>query len=464
MWFRSDLRVADNPALHAARAAGLVEGCFLVSEAQWRTHDHGERKLAFLRRCVASLSATLAALGIPLHVIEVPWFCDAPQALIALMQGLGVSHLHFNAEYPLNELRRDRKVWRAVKASGFGCTRLDGSVVLPPGSVLTGTGEPYTVFTPFKRKWLGLLRADCFTPFAIPQPCGDPIQPLKLPWNRDAEMLDAVEWPGGEDEAHHRLQRFCSDQLVRYAIDRDFPGLAATSRLSAYLSVGAISPRQCLSRLSGLQTVEDSAWVNELIWRDFYAHVIAAFPHVSKGQSFQRQYDELPWESDPLGLAAWQTGTTGYPLVDAAMRQLNASGWMHNRLRMVTAMFLTKHLLIDWRHGERYFMQQLVDGDFAANNGGWQWSASTGTDAAPYFRIFNPAEQGKKYDARGVFTRAMIPELKNVPDRNLFEPWKSGLELDYPAPIVEHGFARGRAIERFRSLASRRPTKGLKTP
>ena len=168
-------------------------------------------------------------------------------------------------------------------------------------------------------------------------------------------------------------------------------------------------------------------------------------------------------ESDPLGLAAWQAGETGYPLVDAAMRQLNSTGWMHNRLRMVTAMFLTKHLLIDWRHGERYFMQQLVDGDFAANNGGWQWSASTGTDAAPYFRIFNPAEQGKKYDSRGVFTRAMIPELKQVPDRNLFEPWKCGLQLDYPAPIVEHSFARGRAIERFRSLAFKLTTEGLKT-
>ena len=454
MWFRSDLRVADNPALHAASDAGQVVACFLFSEAQWRSHDHGERKLAFLRRSVRSLSESLAALGIPLHVLDVPWFREAPDALLSLMQKLGASHLHFNAEYPLNELRRDRRVWRVVRASGFGCTRLDGSVVQTPGSVLTGKGEPYTVFTPFKRKWLGLLSTDFFRPLDSPQPCANPIQPPKLPWKRAAERLEAVEWPGGEDEAHHRLQQFCSDHLVSYPNARDFPGLAGTSRLSAYLSVGAISPRQCLSRLSRLQAVEDSAWANELIWRDFYAHVIAAFPHVSKGHSFHRQYDELRWESDPKGLAAWQAGATGYPLVDAAMRQLNSTGWMHNRLRMVTAMFLTKHLLIDWRHGERYFMQQLVDGDFAANNGGWQWSASTGTDSAPYFRIFNPAEQGKKYDSRGVFTRTMIPALKEVPDRNLFEPWKSGLQLDYPAPIVEHAFARGRAIERFRSLAS----------
>lgn len=434
-------------------------GCFLFSEAQWRSHDHGDRKLAFLRRCVASLSQALAKLGIPLFVLEVPWFAEAPESLVTLMQKLGASHLYFNAEYPLNELRRDRKVWRAVKASGFECTRLDGSVVHPPGSVLTGKGEPYTVFTPFKRKWLGLLSARCTRPLDSPQACGPPIQAPPLPWRPDAEALEAVDWPGGEDEPHHRLQQFCSDRLVSYADARDFPGSAGTSRLSAYLAVGVISPRQCLSQLSRWQAIEDSAWASELIWRDFYAHVVAAFPHVSKGYSFQRQYDRIPWETDPQGLAAWQAGATGYPLVDAAMRQLKSTGWMHNRLRMVTAMFLTKHLLIDWRHGERYFMQQLVDGDFAANNGGWQWSASTGTDAAPYFRIFNPAEQGRKYDSKGVFTRAMLPELKNVPDRTLFEPWKSGLQIDYPAPIVEHAFARGRAIERFRSLASSNPSK-----
>lgn len=428
--------------------------CFLLSEAQWRSHAHGERKLAFVRRSVASLSAKLATLGIPLHVLVTPWFRDAPEALVGLMHTLGASHLYFNAEYPVNELRRDRKVWRTVRNAGFGCTRLDGSVVLPPGSVLTGKGEPYTVFTPFKRKWLGLLTADCIRPLAVPAQQGSEIALPRLPWNPVEARLDAVDWPGGEEEAQRRLVHFCTNHLVTYAHDRDFPGLSATSRLSAYLSVGAISPRQCLRGIAGLQSLEDSSWANELIWRDFYAHVIAAFPHVSKGQSFQPRYDALEWEPDAAGLAAWQAGQTGYPLVDAAMRQLNTSGWMHNRLRMVTAMFLTKHLLIDWRAGERYFMQQLVDGDFAANNGGWQWSASTGTDAAPYFRIFNPAEQGKKFDPGGVFTRAMIPELKDVPDRYLFEPWRSGLQLDYPAPIVEHAFARSRAIQRFRSLAS----------
>ena len=191
-------------------------------------------------------------------------------------------------------------------------------------------------------------------------------------------------------------------------------------------------------------------WINELVWREFYRHVIAAFPHVSRGEAFRRETDAIRWRHAPEEFEAWQNGLTGYPFVDAAMRQLRDTGWMHNRLRMVTAMFLSKHLLIDWREGERHFMNNLVDGDFASNNGGWQWSASTGTDAAPYFRIFNPAAQGKKFDPGGVFTRRLVPELADVPDRYLFEPHASGLALDYPQPIVEHRFARERALAAFR--------------
>ncbi len=201
------------------------------------------------------------------------------------------------------------------------------------------------------------------------------------------------------------------------------------------------------------------AWINEIIWREFYRHVTALFPHVSQGHAFRRAYDALPWRHAPTELAAWQAGETGYPLVDAGMRQLQQTGWMHNRLRMVTAMFLTKHLLIDWRRGERYFMQQLVDGDFASNNGGWQWSASTGTDAAPYFRVFNPTTQGQRFDPGGKFVRAMLPELREVPDRWLFEPHKADMTLDYPEPIVAHAFARQRAIDAFKALGSTGPAK-----
>ena len=429
-----------------------MAGCFLVAEAQWRNHGHGERKLAFIRSCVLGLSESLAALGIPLHVVEVPWFREAPEALTGLMSRLGASHLHFNAEYPLDELRRDREAYRAMTRHGFGCTRHHGSVVLPPGTVQTGRGEPYSVFTPFKRKWLATLLADRVTVLPKPDAQSAPLPPAPLLWRSETTTPAAGDWPGSEAEAQRRLHQFCVDQLVGYAETRDFPALSGTSRLSAYLAAGVLSPRQCLEAMQRCQPIEQSTWANELIWRDFYAHVIAAFPHVSKGQAFQRHYDTVRWEHDPAGLAAWQAGDTGYPLVDAGMRQLNTTGWMHNRLRMVTAMFLTKHLLIDWREGERYFMQQLVDGDFAANNGGWQWSASTGTDAAPYFRIFNPAEQGRRFDPGGVFTRAMVPALKPLPDKVLFEPWKWSGQVNYPLPIVDHAFARKRAIERFRSV------------
>ena len=215
-----------------------------------------------------------------------------------------------------------------------------------------------------------------------------------------------------------------------------------------------MSPRQCLhgawAAAAGDSKRSEGVdkWLSELAWRDFYRHIVAQFDHVNKGFGFRRETDQLPWRHAAEELAAWQAGETGYPLVDAAMRQLNKTGWMHNRLRMVAAMFLTKHLLIDWRQGERYFMQQLVDGDFASNNGGWQWSAATGTDAAPYFRIFNPATQGQRFDADGAFTKSWVPELADVPPKQLFEP--QGVK-GYPEPIVAHREARERALAFFKA-------------
>jgi deoxyribodipyrimidine photo-lyase len=226
--------------------------------------------------------------------------------------------------------------------------------------------------------------------------------------------------------------------------------------LSPYLAHGVLSPRQCLSaaldanegRLSGGSPGIET-WISELVWRDFYRHVIALFPHVSRGEAFRPEADRVEWRNDPAELEAWRRGMTGYPLVDAAMRQLLTTGWMHNRLRMLTAMFLTKHLLIDWRLGERHFMSHLVDADFAANNGGWQWSASTGTDAAPYFRIFNPITQAERFDPAGEFVRTQVPELAETRGSATLTPWLHGVAR-YPAPIVDHAFARARALEAFK--------------
>jgi deoxyribodipyrimidine photo-lyase len=250
-----------------------------------------------------------------------------------------------------------------------------------------------------------------------------------------------------------------------YGEHRDCPAVRGTSILSPFLAAGVISPRQCLqaavaaARSSATDAHGAATWISELTWRDFYTHVLVGFPRVSKNRPFRLKSDSVMWRSSDADLAAWKSGRTGYPIVDAGMRQLNQTGWMHNRLRMVTAMFLTKHLLIDWRVGEQYFMRNLIDGDLAANNGGWQWSASTGTDAAPYFRIFNPFTQSSRFDPDGKFIKTFCPELTRLPVQSLHDPQKLSEHLhrskiDYPCCIVDHAVARDRALRAFKHLTS----------
>ncbi|MEZ5558650.1 MAG: deoxyribodipyrimidine photo-lyase [Pseudomonadales bacterium] len=461
VWFRNDLRTTDNPALYHAREQGEVVAVFLVAATQWREHDVGDNRFAFLLDNLHELKAELDRLGIPLKLLDAPRFDDAPAALLKLARSLSVNAIAFNEEYPLNERKRDSKVRLAFESENLKVDTWHAGAIVPPGAVLTGRGEPYTVFSPFKRKWLASIGPEALEPLAAPRrqrACdvtSDPV-PTKLdgvPRDRVSEL-----WPGGQGEAARRLERFCEMRIAQYKRDRDIPALPGTSQLSPYLSVGAVSGRQCLTAAAALNegrldggSVGISSWISELVWRDFYRHVIALFPHVSRGQSFRPELDALPWRHAPAELAAWKSGQTGYPLVDAAMRQLAETGWMHNRLRMLTAMFLSKHLLLDWRHGERYFMQQLVDGDFAANNGGWQWSASTGTDAAPYFRIFNPFTQAERFDHNAEFIRHWVPELRHVPVKIIVK--REGERIDgYPEPIVDHKMARERAIETFKSF------------
>ena len=418
-----------------------------MADVQWRAHDVGELRIDFLLRSLQCLAQSLAQLGIPLHVISAPTFQDAPEALHRLCRTRGAVAVHLNAEYPLNERRRDAAVLERLQDSGVRCFVTHGTVLRPPSEIRTGAGKPYTVFTPFRKRWFDSLPAGAFEPLPAPKPVGPPVEVVEI-----AGAGEDGFWKAGESQAQRVLTRFIRKRRDGYAIQRDFPGESGTSALSPYLAVGAISPRQCAAALARFEDPRDSQWMTELIWREFYRHVVHSFDHVSMGQAFRREYDAVVWEQDETAYAAWKAGRTGYPLVDAGMRQLAATGWMHNRVRMVTAMFLSKHLLLDWRLGERHFMQQLVDGDFASNNGGWQWSASTGTDAAPYFRIFNPTTQGKRFDANGTYVRRWVPELAEVPDKYLFEPLKWQALADYPAPIVDHATARLRAIERFKAL------------
>ncbi|MBB3191695.1 deoxyribodipyrimidine photo-lyase [Halomonas cerina] len=463
LWFRSDLRIHDNTALITAARRGPIIAVFLRSLPQWQAHGHGANKLDFWHRGVAALGEALAGLNTPLLHRDITTFDEAPEVLLALARETGAAALHFNREYPLDEVRRDARVIEAFTAAGLTATGHHDAVAFAPGELLTGKGDYYGIFTPFAKAWHRQLTAERLTLRDTPAPQPrQAIAPDPLPASPELTdtPVDGRQWPAGEGPAADRLERFLRFRGRHYADQRDFPAIRGTSELSPYLALGMISHRQCLQAVlaenDGALAGGDAgltAWVNELVWREFYQHVVVGFPRVCRHRAFQAHTEALPWRDDDAGFRAWCEGRTGYPIVDAAMRQLVATGWMHNRLRMVTAMFLTKHLLIDWRRGETFFLRHLVDGEFAANNGGWQWAASTGTDAAPYFRIFNPTTQSQRFDPDGRFLAEWLPELAALPAKARHAPGRDLLDrLDYPAPIVAHKAARTRALDAFKAL------------
>jgi deoxyribodipyrimidine photo-lyase len=467
VWFRRDLRVDDHAALLAAAARaddGLV-ALFVLSPGEWRAHDDAPAKVDFWLRNLARLSDALHALHVPLIIEAAGSAAEVPAVVRDVARRCGCTELHANREYEVDESRRDAAVRAAL---GAPMHLHDDRPLLPPGSVRTLSGEAYTVFTPFKRRWLAALSEATPTPRPAPAPqrpiAGVARSPVPAAVPGFASTIDPALWPAGEDAAAARLRSFVDHTIAGYRSARDLPATRGTSGLSPYLAAGVLSPRRCLAAATaangglasgGLEGPD--TWISELCWRDFYLHVMVAFPRVSMGRAFRREADAVRWRDAPDELARWREGTTGFPLVDAAMRQLRATGWMHNRLRMLTAMFLTKDLLIDWREGERLFMQHLVDGDLAANNGGWQWSSSTGTDAQPYFRVFNPYAQAARFDPDGEFVRRWVPELRDLDAATLRAADRLGsLErrrLGYPEPMVDHAAARARALAAFRGLA-----------
>ena len=464
IWLRSDLRIDDNSALAAAAVKGPVIAVFLRSIPQWQAHGHGANKLDFWARGVASVKTALNGLNIPLLHRDIERYDQAPEVLLEIALEYDVEQLHFNHEYALNERHRDQAVQDAFKQAGITAHGYHDAIAFAPGSLLTGKGDYYGVFTPFSKAWHKQVSADQLALRATPQvQAALDIQSDLLPElpKLDSSPIDGQLWPAGENAAADNLARFLRFRGRHYNAQRDLPKVRGTSELSPYLALGMISHRQCLQAVmsengdhladgdTGLTT-----WVNELVWREFYQHVAVGFPQVCRYQPFQEHTKQLAWRDDDEGFQAWCEGRTGYPIVDAAMRQLVNTGWMHNRLRMITAMFLSKHLLIDWRRGEAFFMRHLIDGEFCANNGGWQWAASTGTDAAPYFRIFNPTTQSTRFDADGEFIAHWLPELAKLPAKARHTPPHDLLSnVDYPAPIVDHKAARQRALEAFKSLS-----------
>jgi deoxyribodipyrimidine photo-lyase len=480
VWFRADLRTADNTALLRAAAdarasGGAVIGLFMLSPAQWREHGWGGAKVDFVLRTLRTLSADLWKLGVPLLVERADRFADAPAAVVRLAKGHGCGRVYFGREYEVNERARDERVLAACRDAGIGAVALTDAVLMEPGDVLTGEGRSFSVFTPFRRALYRELEARGGVVARgrprkqMPPPGVTPSEiPAALdgftPHIKDPERL----WPAGEAAAMARLTRFVERSIGGYKERRDFPGARATSALSPYLAVGAVSPRQCVAAAAVANggrlespAVGPTAWISEIAWREFYKHVVIGFPWVCKGRAFRRETDAIRWDGESDRYRAWCEGRTGVPLVDAGMRQLLAEGWMHNRVRMVVAMHLTKDLFIDWRLGERHFAEHLIDLDFASNNGGWQWSASTGTDAAPYFRVFNPVAQSRRFDPEGAYIRRYVPELARLDggeDGPIHDPWDAPMlvpaALDYPRPIADRAAAKTRVMAAFKGLAA----------
>lgn len=469
VWFRSDLRVYDNPALHGALQNGTVVGIYLLSQNQWDKHSVSPAKRSLIVGQLRSLAEELRILNIPLKIITCNDYADYGDALSEQACLFGSERVYYNIEYEINEKDCAKTVDAKLQSVNVMTHSFHDSCMIEPGQIRTKQGECYKVFSAFKREFIA--QHGLHARRILNRPNGQ----LSIDVDTDLAALDDIVidgkwtflWPVGEDAAHGRLGQFIENHIKEYDLQRDIPSIDGTSQISPYLAVGALTTTQCMqAALSITEGRFDGGkngvlvWINELIWREFYRHLIDEYPRLCKHKPFKADTDRLPWKHDQVLFKAWTDGRTGYPIVDAAMRQLAETGWMHNRLRMITAMFLTKHLFIDWRWGEQYFMEHLVDGDFAANNGGWQWSASTGVDAVPYFRIFNPTRQSQRFDPNGDFIRCYLPELKALDNKSIHQPSAHQAKTaGYVLPIVEHKPAVAQTKLWFKQLSE--PTVDL---
>ncbi len=473
VWLRRDLRLHDHTALQQAlQACRRVQLVFVLDtgilEPLLRQGIRGDRRVLFLHRTLHELDLELRALGGALWVLH----GRPAQVLPRLARQLEAQAVFTHRDYEPEAVRRDAEVAGELAACGVDFQSWDDQVLMPPQSLHTGQGRPYRVFTPYKKAWLARLRArggellrerdcplgpQCLLPASADMP---PIPGLdRLGFDQPVDLPPQVE-PGSRG-ARHAWRTF-QPRLRDYAAQRDVPALQATSGLSVHLRFGTLSVRELLRHAWPLLEQGDAgaeSWVSELIWREFYAQVLYHHPQVAQGRCLRPEYEAIAWDEAPGLLQAWCAGRTGYPLVDAAMRELLRSGRMHNRLRMVTGSFLCKDLGLDWRLGEAHFARWLLDFDLASNNGGWQWVSSSGCDAQPWFRIFNPVEQSRRFDPDGSYIRSQLPELARLDARWIHAPWlapsqqlgEAGVRLgeEYPLPVVDHAQARRRTLQRY---------------
>ena len=436
VWFRRDLRLSDHPALHAAAERGAAVVPLFVLDPRLMTGRDAPRE-AWFASTLGALAGELRVAGSPLIVRR----GDPREVVAQVAREAGATAVHWSDDFTPYARRRDAAVTAALSTIGVEARGFPGTALVDPDTLRTSAGGFHTVFTPFHRAWSAIPST---APLAAPERL---IPGPVLSGESAPEASEGV----GHAAARQALERFVRGSLVGYERGRDRVDHDSTSRLSVHLRVGAISPRevrhvvQRAAVRAGRMRRPAEAFVRQLAWRDFFTHVLWHAP-ASRRRELRADRRDIAWRDDPKGLAAWREGRTGYPLVDAGMRELAATGVMHNRARLVAASFLTKHLLVDWREGERWFMRRLRDGDPAVNTGNWQWVASTGADALPAFRIFNPVVQGRRFDPDGAYVRRWIPELAAVAAAQIHEPWVAGGVPGYPAPIVEHGQARRRAL------------------
>ncbi|MDJ0895103.1 MAG: deoxyribodipyrimidine photo-lyase [Alphaproteobacteria bacterium] len=474
VWFRLDLRLTDNGALLAALERGEpILPLFILDDVNPGSWAPGDASRWWLHHSLAALDQALAARGSALILRR-----GNPLGILSeLIEDVGAGAVYWNRCYEPWAQHRDTEIKAALKDRGLTVQSFDGHLLREPWTIKTGAGKPYTVFTPF---WKALQASGDPprpkpAPDAIPSPKRMPASDSldawgllpKIPWDKTIR----ASWTPGEEAALARLDAFLDEALGGYDDERDRPDHTGTSRLSPHLHFGEISPRTVwhrtlahVARVGDHLTGDAMSFLRELAWRDFSYNLLHHFPDLPE-RNLKSNFDAFPWAEDDAGLKAWQKGRTGYPIVDAGMRELWHTGWMHNRVRMITASFLIKDLLLPWQVGEAWFWDTLVDADLASNSASWQWVAGSGADAAPYFRIFNPVLQGQKFDPDGAYVRKWVPELADLPDKFLHAPWQApdavlkaaGITLGktYPAPIVDHAVARNRALAAYETIKSK---------
>jgi len=468
LWYTRDLRLVDHPALHAAARAGPVVPVFILSDNAASGWPLGGASRWWLAQSLRALAGDLAAKGSKLILRR----GDPAAVLPALADEVGAEAVYWSRAYEPDLIRAQEEGRTALDHAGVPVKRFGGRILYEPENVATKDGAPYKVFTPFYKAILA--RGSPSAPLSAPEQIAAPdnwpqsdkletwgLEPTKPDW---AGGLHAT-WTPGEQGARKRLSWFLDEAAADYDEMRDRPDIDGTSRMSPHLTWGEISPRQIWHAaephaVSGAAKGVES-FLSEVVWREFSYHMLFHWPDLPD-TSWREAFRDFPWDEDQQALRAWQRGQTGYPIIDAAMRQLYEIGWMHNRCRMITASFLIKDLLIPWQRGEEWFWDTLVDADLASNAAGWQWAAGSGADAAPYFRIFNPVKQGERFDPQGDYVRRYVPELAKMPAKHIHAPWTAPesvlrdaevrLGESYPRPMVDHGEARKRALAAFQRI------------